>query len=347
MTISKVGERSTLSNSDKVTTVGGKSSNTKHNITLILMILLSILSCAFFLYYGLGGLSEKGRIYSLGLRVPKLYAMIIAGTCIGIASIAFQSVIRNTIVTPCLLGMNSLYSLVQTSIFFFLGAESIFVFNRNLSFLLNLFVMSVVAVLIYGYLFRKTNYNVLYVLLAGTVLSSFFGSLTTGMTRVMDPNTYDTLLDNLVASFGRVNSDILIISAVVCVLVVIVFWRYVRLLDVITLGKDQAINLGVDYDRAISRILLAVVILIAVATALVGPISFLGLIIANISRQLFKTYRHNYLMAGSALFGIIILAGGQGMIEHILPFTTYISVIISIFGGGYFLFLIMKNKGAT
>ncbi len=322
------------------------ASHQKHLIVVLFMTALAVIACGFFLYWDLGSLSEKGRAYALNLRIPRLYAMVMAGFCIGIASIAFQSVIRNTIVTPCLLGMNSLYSLTQTAIFFFLGAESIFVYNKNLSFLTNLVIMSVMALVIYGYLFRKTNYNVLYVLLAGTVLSSFFGSLTTGMTRVMDPNTYDTLLDNLVASFGRVNGDILLIAFVVIVAVMVLFYRDFRLLDVITLGKDHAINLGVDYDKVITRILLAVVWLIAVATALVGPISFLGLIIANISRQLFNTYRHSYLLAGSALFGVIILAGGQGLIEHVLPFTTYISVIISIFGGGYFLFLILKNKGA-
>lgn len=319
------------------------ASNSKHNMTVVFMILLAAASCAFFLFTDV-----KVEIwdYTMSKRQPRLYAMAIAGFCIGTASIAFQSVIRNTIVTPCLLGMNSLYSLVQTTIFFVLGTESIFVYNRNVSFILNLVVMSVVALAIYGYMFKKTNYNVLYVLLAGTVLSSFFSSLTTGMTRIMDPNTYDTLLDQLVSSFGRVNSDILVIATIVVLAVVVTFWKYIKLLDVITLGKDQAINLGVDYDTSISRILLAVVLLIAVATALVGPISFLGLIIANISRQLFKTYRHSYLMAGSALFGVIVLAGGQGVIEHILPFSTVISVVINIVGGMYFLYLIMKNKGA-
>lgn len=310
------------------------------------MVTLTIAAASFYLLYDLSSLGERARQYAFDMRLPRLAAMAMAGSCIGFASIAFQSVIRNNIVTPCLLGMNSLYSLIQTSIFFFLGAESIFVYNRNLSFLLNLAVMSVTALLIYGYLFKKTNYNVLYVLLAGTVLSSFFGSLTTGMTRVMDPNTYDTLLDTLVASFGRVNSDILLIGFVIMVGVLVVFFPDFKKLDVITLGKDQAINLGVAYDKVVSRILLAVVLLIAVATALVGPISFLGLIIANISRQMFQTYRHFYLMAGSALFGMIILCAGQGLIVHILPFTTYISVIINVFGGTYFLYLIMKNKGA-
>ena len=127
--------------------------------------------------------------------------------------------------------------------------------------------------------------------------------------------------------------------------VTLIFRRDLLLLDVITLGKHQAINLGVDYDRSITRLLIGVTLYIAIATALVGPISFLGLIIANISRQLFKTYRHSYLMLGSALIGIIILIVGQALIEHILNFSTTISVFINLFGGIYFLYLVLKNRG--
>ena len=76
------------------------------------------------------------------------------------------------------------------------------------------------------------------------------------------------------------------------------------------MGKEQAINLGVDYDRCVRRLLLGVTLAIAVATAMVGPISFMGLIIANLSRQLLKTYRHTQLIAGSVLFGMVILVGG-------------------------------------
>ena len=114
----------------------------------------------------------------------------------------------------------------------------------------------------------------------------------------------------------------------------------------ITLGKDQAINLGVDYDYVIRRLLLGVVLTITVATAMVGPISFLGLIIANLSRQYFKTYKHSYLIIGSALMGMIAIIGGQVIMEHVFSFAVPISTFITISGGIYFLYLLLFKKGA-
>ena len=143
--------------------------------------------------------------------------------------------------------------------------------------------MGITATIIYSWIFKKTKHNVLYVLLVGTVLTSFFSSIQTTLTRVMDPNEYDSLLNTLVASFSNINSEIIVFSLIL---------KELALLDVLTLGKEQAINLGVDYDRCIRRLLLGVTLCIAVATAMVGPISFLGLIIANLSRQLLKTFRH-------------------------------------------------------
>ena len=124
------------------------------------------------------------------------------------------------------------------------------------------------------------------------------------MVRVMDPNEYEVLLVSLVASFDNINSEILLFGVIILALLIFILRRDLALLDVITLGKDQAINLGVDYDRCIRRLLIGVTVCIAVATAMVGPISFLGLILANLSRQLLRTYRHTHLILGSALIGI-------------------------------------------
>lgn len=116
------------------------------------------------------------------------------------------------------------------------------------------------------------------------------------------------------------------------------------MLDVITLGKELAINLGVDYDRVVRKLLLGVVLLIAIATALVGPISFLGLIIANLARQLLKTYRHTQLIAGSALFGMLLLIGGQVIVKRVFSYAIPISVFITVGGGIYFLYLLLTEK---
>lgn len=316
----------------------------KNIIKLIVIALIAIIIVAAFLFIGVKFHNHKLLRYAMKLRIPKVIAMIITAFAIGAATIIFQSVINNTIVTPCLLGMNALYTLIHTSVVFVLGSGSILFTNDNLSFLVDLVLMGIIATVVYSWLFKMTGHNVLYVLLVGTVLTSFFSSIQSTLTRVMDPNEYDTLLTSLVASFSNINSEIIIFSVIILALIGVIFRKELALLDVITLGKEQAINLGVDYDRCIRRLLLAVTLCIAVATAMVGPISFLGLIIANISRQLLKTYRHTQLIAGAALMGVIALIGGQFIVERVFMYSIPISVFITVAGGIYFLYLILKGS---
>ena len=311
---------------------------------LMFMLLLVALAGAAYMLVGVNFENQKLFAYAMKIRTPKLITMLITAFAIGGASIVFQSIINNTIVTPCLLGMNSLYTLIHTAIVFFAGSGSLLARNANAAFAADLLLMGVVATVVYSYLFKKTRHNVLYVLLIGTVLSSFFSSIQTTLTRVMDPNEYDSLLSTLVASFSNINSEIILFSVVVLAVVIFVLRKDLALLNVITLGKDQAVNLGVDYDRTIRRLLLGVTLCIAVATAMVGPISFLGLIIANLSRQLLKTFRHGQLILGSALFGMIVLVGGQLIVEQVFTYAIPVSVFITVGGGIYFLYLLLTNR---
>lgn len=231
--------------------------------------------------------NEKLFRYAMRIRAPKLAVMLIVSIAIGGASIVFQSIINNTIVTPCLLGMNSLYTLIHTAVVFFAGSGSFLAVNANVSFAVDLVLMGFAATLIYGWLFQKTNHNVLYVLLIGTVLTSFFSSIQSTLTRVMDPNEYDSLLTTLVASFSNVNSEIILLSLLLLGAVVFFLRKELALLDVLTLGKDQAINLGVDYDRCVRRLLLGVehvfsyVIPISVFITVGGGLYFLYLLLTN------------------------------------------------------------------
>ena len=312
---------------------------------LIILTFIVAGACAAFLL--INAYPEKPKMfrYILSLRIPTLAVMMIAAFAIGCASLVFQSIIQNRIVTPCLLGMNAMYTLVHTAVVFVVGSGSVLATNANLSFAIDLLVMSVSATFVYSYMFKKTGNNVLYVLLIGTVLSSFFGSIQSTMIRVMDPNEYDTLLTTLVADFTNVNAEIILFSLLILIGLTAFLRKDLMLLDVITLGKDQAINLGVDYDRTVRRLLLGVVLCIAVATAMVGPISFLGLIIANLARQFLKTYRHRELIVGSALMGMLAIITGQLISQHLFSYAVPISTFITIGGGIYFLYLLLFQKG--
>ena len=311
---------------------------------LCIMAALVLLAAAAYMTVDVNFGNAKLLAYSMRIRAPKLIVMLITAFAIGGASLVFQSIINNTIVTPCLLGMNSLYTLIHTAVVFCVGSGSVLAANANAAFAVDLVLMGITATLIYSYLFKKTKHNVLYVLLVGTVLTSFFSSVQSTMTRVMDPNEYDTLLTTLVASFSNVNAEIILFALAVLAAVIFLLRRELALLDVLTLGKEQAINLGVDYDRCIRRLLLGVTLAIAVATAMVGPISFLGLIIANLARQLLRTYRHTQLILGSALFGMIVLVGGQIIVEHVFTYAVPISVFITVGGGLYFLYLLLTRR---
>lgn len=311
---------------------------------LLVMALLVLLCAAGYMLVAVHFDNPKLFAYAMKIRTPKLIVMLITAFAIGGASIVFQSIINNTIVTPCLLGMNSLYTLIHTAVVFCFGSASLIATNANLSFAVDVVLMGITATVIYSWIFQKTRHNVLYVLLVGTVLTSFFGSVQTTLTRVMDPNEYDNLLNTLVASFSNINSEIILFSVLLLLGILFVLRKELALLDVLTLGKEQAINLGVDYNRCIRRLLLGVTLCIAVATAMVGPISFLGLIIANLSRQLLKTYRHSQLILGSALFGMIVLVGGQLIVEHVYSYSIPVSVFITVGGGLYFLYLLLTRK---
>ena len=220
--------------------------------------------------------------------------------------------------------MNSLYVLIHTVVAFVFGATSAVATDPVAQFAVDLALMGVMGLLIYGILFEKTGGNVLYILLIGTVLTTFFSSIFSSiqasLVRMMDPNEYDALMNSLTASFTNVSASLIPAALVILAILAFVLRRDLAVLNILALS-------------------------IAVATALVGPISFLGLITANLSRRLFMTYRHGTLIAGSVLIGIVVLAGGQFAVEHLTAFSVPVSVFITIMGGVYFLYLILRSKG--
>ena len=277
-------------------------------------------------------------------RIPKLIAIVITGFCIAFSSIVFQTITNNNILTPSVLGLDSLYILVQTIIVFLVGVDNTLITNKSNNFLLSVAVMVIASFILYKKLFEKANNNIFFLLLVGMIFGTLFKSLSTFMQVVIDPNEYAALQNNLYASFGNVNTNILFIAGIIIIALVPFIYDDIKSLDVISLGKEHAINLGVNYDKVVKKMIIVVAILVSVSTALVGPITFLGLLVTNVTKQIFRTYKHSYLICASILISILTLVSGQFLVERVFTFTTTISVIINFIGGVYFIYLLLKES---
>lgn len=311
---------------------------------MLLLITISLVLIAIFMLIDSGGHWE----YVIPRRSRNLIAIIITGAAIAFSTVVFQTITSNRILTPSIIGLDSLYMLIQTFVIFTFGSMSIAMTNANLNFLLSAGGMVLFSFLFYNLLFRGEGdgSNIYFLLLIGLILGTFFSSLTTFMQVLIDPNEFQSIQNRMFASFNNVNSDLLVLSAIIFAAVSIYCFRYMKFLDVISLGKDQSINLGLSYNKIVKRMLIIVAILISVATALVGPITFLGLLVANVTYEFLKTYKHSQIIPASILVSIIALVGGQIVVERVFTFSTTLSVIVNFIGGVYFLYLLLKERKA-
>lgn len=309
----------------------------------VIYVVLVFIAIASVLFITIG--IEKSSVdYALAQRVPRLIAIILTAGSIGFSTIIFQTAVDNRLLTPNVMGLDSLYVLMQTAIVFLFGSGSIFIVNKKINFIICVVLMVFVSSLLYKGLFTKGRGNIVFLLLIGMICGTLFSSLSSFMQMVIDPNEYLVLQNKLFASFNNINVDILILSLIMIIFITPFIYDDIKYLDVMSLGRDHAINLGVDYDRLVKKFLIVTSIFISISTALVGPITFLGLLVVNITRQVMKTYRHSYLIVGAILISIFILVFGQLLLERVLNMTTPVSVIINLIGGIYFMYLLLKEN---
>ncbi|WHY67522.1 iron chelate uptake ABC transporter family permease subunit [Neobacillus sp. SuZ13] len=312
----------------------------RNPLRMACLVLIAAGCCAVYLIHDLNGSFD----YALPRRGIKVLAMVLTGFTIAYATVIFQTITHNRILTPSIMGLDALYLLLQTVIIFFLGSSHLVVTNKQINFLLSVAVMIVFALFLYRFLFKKGGQSIYFLLLIGIIVGTFFSSISTFLQVLIDPNEFLIVQDRMFASFNNINSDLVWMAIVIVLLVLIYAWRYIKYLDVLSLGRETAINLGVPYDSIVKQMLVIVAIFISISTALVGPITFFGLIVANLSYQFFHTYKHKTLISGAVLMSIIALVGGQWFVERVFTFSTTLSVIINFIGGVYFIYLLLKER---
>ena len=291
-------------------------------LRIAILGILALVSIALFLGYHLPNRWQ----YVLNNRALTISAIVITGIAIALATMLFQTVVNNRILTPSILGLDSLYLLIQTGILFLFGSKTLLSINPFVLFLMSTGVMI-------GFM------------LVGIDFGTFFGSLTTFMEVLIDPNEFQISQDFGFASFNRINTKILWLALAMLVAVILYSLRYWKYLDVLALGREQALSLGVDYQHMVKKLLIIVAILTSVSTALVGPLVFLGLLVMNITFEFMQDYRHKLLIPAAMLLAVFTLVCGQFLLIQVFTFSTPLSVIINFVGGLYFLSLLLRaNK---
>ncbi|EOD4010008.1 iron chelate uptake ABC transporter family permease subunit [Campylobacter coli] len=306
---------------------------------ILILAFLTLIMALVFVFAGLKDFDE----YALKNRFLQIAAIVIVAICIAISTVIFQTLCNNKILTPAIIGLDSLYMLLQSALVFSLGSANLSVYRNDINFLITLACMVVFSLGLYKILFSSDK-SIYLIMLLGLIFGTLFSTLSSFFEILIDPDEFMIIQGRMFASFDNVAFDVLALAYIVTLLSFIWIFRYMKFLDPLSLGKDLSINLGINYQKISKHLMIIIAILTSISTALVGPITFLGLLVVNITYELFKTAKHSILLLACILISILALLGGVFFVSRIFDYNTTISIIINFLGGIYFIYLVLKGN---
>ena len=286
--------------------------------------------------------AQGGWSFILPFRGGKLLAMLAVAYAVAVSSVLFQTITHNRILTPAIMGFDALYLLIQALVVYAFGQAAVATDHPVAAFLLEVGVMTAFACLLFRWLFADAVRS-LHLMMVGIIFGLLFRSLSSFVIRLIDPNEFLVLQDRMFANFNSVRLELLPVALAVMGAVSLLLWRMRSRYDVLALGRDIAVNLGVDYRRTLLTTLAAIAALVSVSTALVGPVTFFGLLVSNLAYQLMGSDRHRHTLPAAMLLAVVFLVGGQTLLERVLRLNTTVSVVIEFLGGIVFLALILRR----
>lgn len=316
------------------------STSKKISILVVMAICMSI-------FYLLVGLDFDIFEYQFQSRFKKFILILLVGASIGTSVVIFQSITTNRLLTPSIMGLDSVYLFVKVLPIFILGEQATVVTNIYLNFLITLIAMVLFSLLLFQVIFKLGHFSVYFILLVGVILGTFFRSITSFLQLIMNPESFLAVQNVMFASFEASNSKLVTVSGILLVILIIVTIILRPYLDVLLLGRAQAINLGVSYENMTRMFLILVALLVSISTALIGPVTFLGLLTVNLAHEFMKTYEHKFILPATILFSWISLFIAQWIVENLFEATTEFSLIVDLVGGSYFIYLLVKRRNAN
>lgn len=297
--------------------------------------------CLIFLFAGIRG----DPAFVLGLRFTQLAGMVQVAIAIAISTVIFQTITGNRILSPSIMGLDALYLFSQTALVFALGGIGYSALPHAWRFVGDVTLMTVLSAALFLPMLRRNSDMMLFIL-CGFIFGLLFRSLSSLMLRLIDPNDFAVVQGASFASFQSFEPTMLAIGGAVTAAGAAVTWRVRHVLDVLALGRDTAIGLGLDWNSWTVALLLLVVVLVATSTALVGPLAFLGLLVVALAERICGTRNHGVLLPVSCAIGIAVLTGAQATARLGFNGSVVISVIVEFAGGIVFLGLLFARSRA-
>ncbi len=309
----------------------------------LFLVMGVVMAIALVLYNNPVPLGSSSFFPIIRRRVVSIIAMALAATCQSLATVAFQSITHNRVITPSLLGFEALYSTIQTGTMFFFGVTAFQQFSNLSSFMLQVFLMIAMSFLLYAWLLRGKSGDLQLLLIIGVMIGTGLRSLSTFMRRLLAPSEFDVLQARLFGSVNHADPSYFPIAIPLVLIAALALFFLAKKLNLLSLGQDIATSLGVGYKSLLTLILILVSVLMSVSTALVGPLTFFGFLIATLSYEASGTYDHRYIFPMTLVIGFFTLSGSYFIMNHIFNAQGVVSVIIELIGGLAFLFVILRK----
>ena len=279
----------------------------------------------------------------MGRTIPAIIGMAAAGGIIALVSLAFQTITQSRILTPSMIGFDAVFIGTQTVLVFAFGSFTPFFTDPIRNFLVTAAVMVVISLAMFGAILRHSRNNIIFLLMFGLVLS---GIITNGarylQTLMSFYDFYQVQAATAVTVMNMNTAVIHIAWPIILVVAALLLWRH-KTYDVMSLGPDQARSLGVSYAWEMNYTLVLIAVGMSVATAMIGSLAFLGLLVVNAARELTKTHRHLPLFVCSAAVAVVTLVLGSAT-EQLLQGSVPLTTIINLVGCAYVFYLILKEN---
>jgi iron complex transport system permease protein len=286
--------------------------------------------------------SGPAGVILLQVRLPRVLLGFLVGGSLAVVGVALQAVLRNPLADPYVLGISSGAALgAAVAILLGIGRTVLAIAALPLF----AFVGGLISLLVvYRIAATHGRFPVYILLLAGVILNAIFSALIMFVTSIMDPNRSFGTMAWLMGTLTAPTYPAMAALAIYLVAGGLILLRQARALNLLTLGEESALSMGVDVERVKKTVFFTSALLTGAVVSVSGMIGFVGMVVPHAVRMV-SGADHRLLLPASALAGGTFLIAADTVARTVLaPGEIPVGVVTALAGGPFFIFLLMNRK---